>query len=124
MRVLDNIYDIVEWLAVPLIYFIIIAFLLLFVVRPFFAHLFDPQRIRAARAARELAEKEKERGIEEKDNESTTADNSAEDDGLDVSLRRKQSGGIRKDQQTIGEIADSDPEKAGELVKQWLKKET
>ncbi|MFH1217350.1 MAG: hypothetical protein V1706_12685 [Pseudomonadota bacterium] len=110
---MDKLAKIVELLALPLTVFFLLVFFFLFVVRPFFAFLFDGKRMDALADLREAQKKLEGRNDNSENNG---------DQGFSAEERLAQDG-IRTDQQKISKIAESDPQKAGELIKQWLKKD-
>lgn len=57
MEKLEVLARIAEWLALPLTYFILLVLFLFFIVRPFFSHLFNWDRIMAVRALQETRKK-------------------------------------------------------------------
>ncbi|MBI5559488.1 MAG: hypothetical protein HY885_17840 [Deltaproteobacteria bacterium] len=116
MDKIDRIAHILEWFALPLTYLILLFLFLFFVVRPFFSHLFNFDRIKAARKAEEEAAKARENTEELPDNAESPADTG----GFDKFTRSPR---MTDDRQNISKLAESDPERAGNLVKQWIKKD-
>ncbi|OKY75537.1 MAG: hypothetical protein BM485_07310 [Desulfobulbaceae bacterium DB1] len=113
MENIDTLIKIVELLALPLVVLFLLVLFFVFAVRPFFAFLFDKKRLDALAAVRRAQKKMAERLEESRDGdeqEHFEEQYSAEND-------------IRADQREISKIAESDPRKAGELVRQWLKKD-
>jgi len=97
--------ELVERLAMPLIYLMIAVAFLLFVVRPFF-RLLTVKQVEAQRAA-EMAERPASALV--KDDE--------EEDDLSLMPRSL------SDQEKIFRLAQSDPARAADLVKRWLREE-
>jgi len=108
----DRLARLVDWLAWPTACFILLLLFLFFVVRPFFAYLFNPDRIKALKKVR-AAQKKKEEAV------AATVDN--EDAGEEVQFANPP--GLREDLQQMSKMADSNPDRAGALIKQWLKKD-
>lgn len=113
MDKLETIARFAEWCAFPLAIFIMLVLFLFFVVRPFFAYLFDWNRIYALRVLRE-----QERAVQEvKKTDLPPKLNKAEEEEF-VPPPPSQT----KDRRYVmSKLAASDPEKAGNLVKQWLR---
>ncbi len=115
MKNLDQIIKIAEWLALPVTYIILTLLFFIFVVRPFFAYLFNYERFKHAKEAKSVKKKTKEyeRILDE-----------VFDDGDDtVALGPQSEEKGLSDTEKMGKLAESDPDKAGDLVKQWLRKE-
>ena len=108
----DRLARLVDWLALPTACFILLLLFLFFVVRPFFAYLFNPDRIKALKKVR-AAQKKTEEAV------AATVDN--EDAGEEVQFANP--SGLREDLQQMSKMADSNPDRAGALIKQWLKKD-
>lgn len=112
----NKIIEIAEWLALPVTYLILTLLFFLFVVRPFFAYLFSLERIKSEKALaeakrkKELIDMQVKEGFTEEEGDET------------VPFNNDATGGL-SDSEKMGRLAESDPEKAGDLVKQWLKKE-
>lgn len=110
MENFDKYVEIAEWLALPLTYFILIVLFLFFVVRPFFAYLFDVERVKM--------------NMDEKEEEGSEFPEEFYDTELpDSDEVMAKPSGVNEDRQKINKLAESDPAKAGDLVKQWLKKD-
>jgi flagellar biosynthesis/type III secretory pathway M-ring protein FliF/YscJ len=100
----------IEWLAMPLVYTVLVLIFFIFIVKPFFLYVFDPDRVASHSAAKETtsindASKELNELL---DKDELTL---AEDEDLP---------GILTDDQKIVKLAASSPEKGQALVKQWL----
>jgi flagellar M-ring protein FliF len=106
----DTIVEIAEWLAMPITYLFLAFLFLLFVVRPFFAYLFSHDRIK------------NEKTIEEAKRKMDEIDQTLDGDDT-VPFDSDFSRGNLSDADKMGKLAQSDPEKAGDLVKEWLKKD-
>lgn len=119
MDTLVEIVDMVDWLILPLTYFILLVLFIFFVVRPFFAHLFDSNRLKAIKAQKEA----KLAAQKEKENEE--AANKGEDKWKTPSMYSQDdnSQSLKAQQEEISKLAETDPEKAGELVRQWIQKD-
>jgi len=116
MEKFETIARIAEWLALPLTYFILLVLFLFFVVRPFFTYLFNWNRINALRTLQEAHKKKEMTRQPDTDGDEQGA---AEDEEPAEFLHP----GTGDEQQLMGRLAESDPEKAGTLVKQWLRKD-
>ena len=92
-----------DLIAMPFTIGIVIILLLFFVVRPFFALLFSKDRLDAL----DVTEK-KQRELEQNNNIEITEE----------PVTKKK---IITDQEKISKLAESNPERAGDLVKEWLK---
>lgn len=112
MEFVDTIAAIIQWAALPLTYLALLLLFLIFVVRPFFAYLFNPERFKTMRLLEEA------RKHQEKHKQEPQEDMLEEDAGEELLPDNMQD---RK--KKIAKLAESDPEKAGQLVKQWLKKD-
>lgn len=115
MENIDGLITIVEMLALPLVILLLLVLFFVFVIRPFFAFLFDYERIKAVTTVNKVRQQKKV--VEEKENEDgddPTTFPSMADNPYD-------SSGVRGEQGKMRKMADSDPGKAGELVRQWLK---
>ena len=105
-----QIIRVVEWLAVPLLYVVLLFLFFFLFVRPFFAFIFDPDRI----ATKKIVDEKRMRTDaaielnEVVDFEDLTID---PDDEIPDFMT---------DDQKLAKLASSDPEKGGDLVKQWL----
>lgn len=97
--VMDQWRGLIEHLAKPLMYLLVVVVLLLFVVRPFFRMMSDKQLEKQRMAI--LSEK----GIVEEEE--------------DLTLPEK----ALTDRERIYRLAQSDPNRAADLVKRWLKEE-
>lgn len=115
MEKFEEIARISEWLALPFVYFILLILFLFFVVRPFFSYLFNWDRINAVRSLREAR---KEMKMAQQTDAAPDDLGAAADDQPVEPLP-----GNRDEQQLMSRLAGSDPEKAGGLVKQWLRKD-
>jgi len=116
MEKYETIARFAEWLALPLACFILLILFLFFVVRPFFSYLFNWDRINALKI---LQEAEKKTEIDRKSDAAGPEQGGAEDDEAAGSPLPDR----RDEQQLMSKLAKSDPEKAGSLVKQWLRKD-
>ncbi len=103
--ILDILIDLADRYAMTATIVLVVILFLFFVIRPFFALLFSRERL-AARRALKAAEED----MENKDE----ADEKQEDSSETVISR----GEV---QEKISKLAESEPERAGDLVKQWLK---
>ena len=110
----DTIVRFAEWLAMPLVYFVLLMLFLFFVVRPFFSYLFSWNRINAIKTLQEI-EQEKEA---QEEAEAALAEPEEDDDSF-----VPPPPGSQEEQQMMSKLAKSNPEKAGTLVKQWLQKD-
>ncbi|MBU0909411.1 MAG: hypothetical protein KKA54_00925 [Proteobacteria bacterium] len=112
----ETIVRFAEWLALPLAYFVLLILFLFFVVRPFFSYLFNWNRINALKT---LQEARNEKEIDRKPDAAWGEQVGAEDDeSFDPPSPES-----RNEQLLMSKLAESDPEKAGSLVKQWLRKD-
>ena len=109
-QTIDQLVRIVDWLAMPLVYFILLILFLLLFVKPFFAYLFDPKRVSLQYS---LEKKQKNNEALQKLNEIVDADDLTVDPDEDIP-------DILTDEERIARLSASDPERAGQLVKQWL----
>jgi len=96
--------ELVERLAMPLIYLLIAVAFLLFVVRPFF-RLLTVKQVEAQRAA-EMAERSSKQLLTGEEEE-------------DLSLVPRS----LSDSEKIFKLAQSDPARAADLVRRWLREE-
>ena len=109
-NITNLIISLIEWLAAPLMYGVLLFLFFFLFVRPFFAFIFDPDRL----AMKKIIDEKKMRadaGIELNefvDFEDLTID--PNDDLPDFIT----------DDKKIAKLASSDPDKGGRLVKQWL----
>ncbi len=103
--ILDILIDLADRYAMTATIVLVVILFLFFVIRPFFALLFSRERLAARRALKAVKE-----DMENKDE----ADENQEDSSETVVSR----GEV---QEKISKLAESEPERAGELVKQWLK---
>jgi len=117
MEKFETIARVAEWLALPLVYFILLVLFLFFVVRPFFSYLFNWNRINALRTLQKA--REKMAMTEQPDTAALDEQGEAGDDESAEFLHP----GNSDEQQLMSRLAESDPEKAGSLVKQWLRKD-
>lgn len=108
----DRLARLVDWLALPTACFILLLLFLFFVVRPFFAYLFNLDRIKALKKLRAAQKKSEEEAAATVDNEEAAEE-----------FQFANPPGIREDLQQMGKMAGSDPDKAGALIKEWLKKD-
>jgi flagellar biosynthesis/type III secretory pathway M-ring protein FliF/YscJ len=115
MEKFETIARIAEWLALPLSYFILLVLFLFFIVRPFFSHIFNLDRINALRI---LQKAQKEMEMAQQADAARDEQGAAGDDQAAEPVP-----GNRDEQQLMSRLAESDPEKAGSLVKQWLRKD-
>lgn len=115
MENIDGLITIVEMLALPLVILLLLVLFFVFVIRPFFAFLFDYERIKAVTTVNDVrqhpkaAEKKEDAASDDLASFPSVADN------------RYESSGVRGEQGKMRKMADSDPGKAGDLVRQWLK---
>ncbi len=115
MDTLETIARFADWLAFPLVYFILLLLFLFFVVRPFFSYLFDWNRIHVLGVLRK-----RERELQE-----------AKETDFSLGLKQPEEVGVvppplsqTKDRRYVmSKLAAGDPEKAGNLVKRWLRKD-
>ena len=110
----ETIVQIADWIAFPLAYFILLLLFLFFIVRPFFAYLFDWNRINALSILQEQ-QKEKEK-VE-------TTDSPPDFHGSEEEAMPPPPSRDKGAQQVMSKLAVNDPENAGSLVRQWLKKD-
>lgn len=109
-NIINQTISIIQWLVIPLLYGILLFLFFFLFVRPFFAFIFDPERI----AMKKIVDEKKMRtdaAIELNeivDFEDLTID--PDDDVPD----------FMTDDKKIAKLAASDPDKGGNLVKQWL----
>ena len=116
MEKYETIARFAEWLALPLAYFFLLVLFLFFVVRPFFSYLFNWNRINALKI---LQEAEKKTETDQKSDAAWPEPGGEEvDEAAGSPLPDR-----RDEQQLMSKLAESDPEKAGNLVKQWLRKD-
>ena len=105
--ILDILIDLADRYAMTTTIVLVVILFLLFVIRPFFALLFSRERLAARRAL-----KEAEEDVENKD----VADEKQEDFSETVISQEAV-------QEKISKLAESEPERADDLVKQWLKED-
>ena len=108
----DRLAHLIDWLALPAACFILLLLFLFFVVRPFFAYLFNPDRIKALKKVRAAQIKREE-----------AAAATVENEAAEEEFQFTNPPGIREDLQQMSKMADSNPDRAGALIKQWLKKD-
>ncbi len=109
-NITNQIIRLIEWLAAPLVYGILLFLFFFLFVRPFFAYIFDPERL----ARKKLVDEKKmraEAGLEL--NEIVDFEDLTIDPEGEIS-------DFMTDDKKIAKLASSDPEKGGNLVKQWL----
>jgi flagellar biosynthesis/type III secretory pathway M-ring protein FliF/YscJ len=108
--IIFQIVRIIEWLAVPVLYGVLLFLFFFLFVRPFFSYIFDPKRI----AMKKIIDEHKTR------TESATKLNElVEFEDLTIGPD-EDIPDFLTDQKKIAKLATSDPEKGGNLVKQWL----
>ncbi|MBU4262595.1 MAG: hypothetical protein KKC76_12125 [Proteobacteria bacterium] len=112
----ETIVRFAEWLALPLAYFILLILFLFFIVRPFFSYLFNWNRIKVNEI---LQEAQKEKEIDRKPDAAWPEQGEAEEDESFA----PPSPDSRDEQELMSRLAKSDPERAGSLVKKWLRKD-
>ena len=102
--------NMIEWLAMPMVYGLLGLIFFLFIVKPFFMYVFDPDRVASHTVATE-----------------TTAINEVAKefdellDGDDLTLSPSEDiPDILTDNEKIAKLAASSPDKGQALVKQWL----
>jgi flagellar biosynthesis/type III secretory pathway M-ring protein FliF/YscJ len=108
--VIGMITELVEWLAMPMVYVLLGLIFFILIVKPFFLYVFDPDRVASHNAATK-----------------TTSINDAskelnellESDDLTIEPD-KNIPDILTDDQKIAKLAASSPAKGQALVKQWL----
>jgi len=105
--ILDILIDLADRYAMTTTIVIVVILFLLFVIRPFFALLFSRERLAARRALKEAEEDMKNKDV---------ADEKKEDSSKNVIAQ----GAV---QEKISKLAESEPERAGDLVKQWIKED-
>ncbi|PLX50136.1 MAG: hypothetical protein C0613_04915 [Desulfobulbaceae bacterium] len=110
---LNLIVDLIEWLAAPLMYGVLLLLFFLFFVRPFFSYIFDPHRIAAQKS---LEEKKRRADAALQFNEIVDLDDLTIDPDKDIP-------DIITDDKKIEKLVSSDPDKGKDLVKQWLHSE-
>ncbi len=109
-NIISQISRLIDWLVVPFLYAVLLFLFFFLFVRPFFAFIFDPQRI----AMKKIVDEKKMRTDaalelnELVDFEDLTID--PEEDIPD----------FMTDDKKIAKLASSNPDKGGDLVKQWL----
>lgn len=109
-NIINQIIRILDWLAVPFLYAILLFLFFFLFVRPFFAFIFDPKRI----AMKKIIDEKKMRtdaAIELNeivDYEDLTID--PEEEIPD----------FMTDDQKIAKLAASNPDRGGDLIKKWL----
>lgn len=108
--ILLTVSSMIEWLAMPLVYTVLVLIFFIFIVKPFFLYVFDPDRVASHSAAKEttsINDASKEL------NELLDKDDLTLDEDEDIP-------DILTDDQKIAKLAASSPEKGQALVKQWL----
>lgn len=112
----ETIARIADWLALPLAYFILLLLFLLFVVRPFFSYLFDWNRINALNILQ--GQRNEEETTRKADSPPDLQETVEENEFIPTPPSE-----IKDSRQGMSNLAASDPEKAGNLVRQWLRKD-
>ncbi len=109
-NIINQIIRLLEWLVVPLLYGVLLFLFFFLFVRPFFAFIFDPQRI----AMKKIVDEKKIRTDAALElNEIVDFEDLTIDPDEDIP-------DFMTDDKKIAKLASSDPEKGGNLVKQWL----
>ena len=108
---INQIIKVIEWLAMPLVYFILLLLFLFVFVKPFFAYLFDPKRVHLSNA---LDKQQKSTFSQQRLNELV------EGDDLIIDPEHDDIPDILTDEEKIARLSQADPERAGQLIKQWL----
>ncbi len=109
-NITNQIIPLIEWLAAPLMYGLLLFLFFFLFVRPFFAFIFDPDRL----AVKKIVDEKRMRadaGIEL--NEILDFEDLTIDPAEDIP-------DFMTDDKKIAKLASSDPDKGGNLVKQWL----
>lgn len=96
--------EVFEWLAMPIVYLLIAVGFLLFVIKPFF-RLLATKQVEGRRRS-EVVERAAELGVRPEEEE-------------DLSLAPKH----LTDQERIFRLAQSDPDRAADLIRRWLREE-
>ena len=109
-NITNQIIRLIEWLVPPFTYGILLFLFFFLFVRPFFAYIFDPERIKLKKM---VDEKKMSTDAAKKLNEIVDYEDLTIDPDEDIP-------DFISDDQTIAKLASSDPEKGGNLVKQWL----
>ncbi len=107
---IDQIFRLVEWLAMPFVYGVLIILFLFLLVKPFFSYLFDPKRVALQYS---LGKQQQSNDSLQKLNAIVDAEELIVDPDDDIP-------DILSDEERIAKLSSSDPERAGQLVKQWL----
>ncbi len=110
---LDEIIVLAENLAMPVTIVLVLFFFLFFVVRPFFAQLFSKERLDALAKA-----EERRRQLELKRKIGGEGPPVKQDETTPEAKTE-----ATTEQDKIARLAESNPERAGDLVKQWLKRD-
>lgn len=108
--VLETMTKMVEWLAMPLVYTILGVIFFLFIVKPFFSYVFDPDRVASHNAAKETTSIN---DVSKEFNEILDSEDLTLSPGEDIP-------DILTDDQKIAKLAASSPSKGQALVRQWL----
>jgi len=107
---INQLASLLELLAMPMVYLALLGLVFFFIVKPLFAYLFDPKRVSVQHAV----EKKQQSNIAlQKLNEIVDGDDLIVDPEQDIP-------NILTDEERIAKLSASDPERAGQLVKQWL----
>lgn len=109
-EITNKIVFIVEWLAIPFLYCILLFLFFFLFVRPLFAFLFDPQRISSKKVLDE--KKIMTDAVSE-------LNNVVDFEDLTIDPAEKIPDFITDDKK-LAKLASSNPEKGKDLVKKWL----
>jgi len=106
----NQLAGLLELLAMPMVYLVLLGLFFFFIVKPLFAYLFDPKRVSVQHA---VDKKQQSNIALQKLNEIVDGEELIVDPEQDIP-------NILTDEERIAKLSASDPERAGQLVKQWL----
>lgn len=109
-NIINQIIRVMEWLVVPLLYAVLLFLFFFLFVRPFFSFIFDPERIAMKKI---IDEKRMRTDAAMELNEIVDFEDLTINPDEDIP-------DFMTDDKKIAKLASSDPEKGGNLVKQWL----
>ena len=102
--------ELIEWLAMPLVYVLLGLIFFVLIVKPFFSYVFDPDRVASHNAATKTVSI----------NDASKELNELLDNNDLVIEPTMHIPDILTDDQKIAKLAESSPSKGHALVKQWL----
>jgi len=117
----DSIINFISWLAMPISLLIVLLLIIFLVIRPFFANLFDVERMT------KIADEERKREIARRKRELALANENSEqsdDAGLDFIPEKNKSENVGSGEDISGEALGNNREsavdKTADMIKKWI----